>query len=34
MAFTGHICLPTTDEHQAFDQHSTGIRESANPSDR
>src|ERR1700684_1083940 len=28
---TGQICLLTTDEHQAFDQHCTGIRESLAP---
>src|SRR5580700_4437845 len=28
---TGQICLLTADEHQAFDQHCTGIRESLEP---
>src|ERR1700684_219824 len=28
---TGQICLLTTDEHQAFDQHCSGIRESLEP---
>jgi hypothetical protein len=28
---TGQICLLTAEEHQAFDQHCTGIRESLGP---
>jgi hypothetical protein len=28
---TGQICLLTAEEHQAFDQHCTGIRESLQP---
>ncbi len=28
---TGQICLLTADEHEAFDQHCTGIRESLEP---
>src|ERR1700683_5393346 len=28
---TGQICLLTAEEHQAFDQHCTGIRESLEP---
>src|SRR5580658_306597 len=28
---TGQICLLTADEHKAFDQHCTGIRESLEP---
>src|SRR6202167_4749711 len=28
---TGQICLLTADEHKAFDQHCTGIRESLAP---
>src|ERR1700689_1526299 len=28
---TGQICLLTADEHKAFDQHCTGIRESLQP---
>jgi hypothetical protein len=28
---TGQICLLTADEHQAFEQHCTGIRESLEP---
>ncbi|MGA3235516.1 MAG: hypothetical protein ABSG03_04385 [Bryobacteraceae bacterium] len=28
---TGQICLLTADEHQAFDKHCTGIRESLQP---
>src|ERR1700691_3856223 len=30
-ALTGQICLLTADEHEAFDQHCTGIRESLAP---
>ena len=28
---TGQICLLTADEHEAFEQHCTGIRESLEP---